>query len=32
MNDEKATLRIGDRVLIATGSIAGTTGGTGVIP
>jgi len=32
LNDEKATLRIGDRVPIATGSFAGTTGGTGVSP
>jgi general secretion pathway protein D len=32
MNDQKATLRIGDRVPIATGSFAGTVGGTGVSP
>ena len=32
LNGEKATLRIGDRVPIATGSFAGTVGGTGVSP
>jgi general secretion pathway protein D len=32
LNNEKATLRIGDRVPIATGSFAGTVGGTGVSP
>ena len=32
LNDQKATLRIGDRVPIATGSFAGTVGGTGVSP
>jgi general secretion pathway protein D len=32
VNDAKATLRIGDRVPIATGSFAGTVGGTGVSP
>jgi len=32
LNDAKATLRIGDRIPIATGSFAGTVGGTGVSP
>jgi len=32
LNDGKATLRIGDRVPIATGSFAGAVGGTGVSP